>query len=274
MNKKYHKALVIFIDILGSQNRVDFDALYKVNSIFHNQLENNKQQDKSHTAYERHIHTFSDCSYIIYDFKDNVDESRKDLQKLFNVALYNTQTLIQQFLFEGFICRGGIAYDDVYYETTRSLLFGPAINSAYRLESKVAIYPRIVLDPFVAEQVILFNKTLLDNAPCQEQRDMVSSINGDIVLKDNDENYYLNYLCSVKQGLDFVKGEELISRLKQLIAQEIEVQQNAINSCTEETKKEVHVKILDKYIWLSKYVESSMPTENLGGTLSYIQYIE
>lgn len=39
MGKSYHKALVIFIDILGSQNREDFDILYHVNSIFHNQLE-------------------------------------------------------------------------------------------------------------------------------------------------------------------------------------------------------------------------------------------
>ena len=53
-----------------------------MNSIFHNQLEKNQHQDKSHTVYERHIYIFSDCSYIIYDYKEGVDELRKDIQNL------------------------------------------------------------------------------------------------------------------------------------------------------------------------------------------------
>ena len=33
-DKSYSKYLVIFIDILGSQNRDDFEKAYKINSIF------------------------------------------------------------------------------------------------------------------------------------------------------------------------------------------------------------------------------------------------
>lgn len=264
VGKSYHKALVIFIDILGSQNREDFDILYHVNSIFHNQLEKNQQQDQSHTVYERHIYTFSDCSYIIYDFKEGVDESRKDIQKLMNVALYNTQTLIQEFLFNGFICRGGVAYGDIYYEKARSLLFGPAVNSAYYLESKVAKYPRIAIDDFVAEKVISYHQQLLKAAPSEEQRELIKSVNGDIILQDSDNCYYLNYLCSVKQGHDYYHGKELLRRLRELIDNEVRIQQS--------NPKEEAQKMLAKYQWLSSYIDDSIPAQNTGSTLLYFNF--
>ena len=66
----FTKYLVIFVDILGSQNRVDFQETYKINKIFHEELERNKQNDMMHTVYFRKIYTFSDCAYIFYGFKD------------------------------------------------------------------------------------------------------------------------------------------------------------------------------------------------------------
>ena len=44
----FAKYLVIFVDILGSQNRVDFQETYKINKIFHEELERNKQNDMMH----------------------------------------------------------------------------------------------------------------------------------------------------------------------------------------------------------------------------------
>ncbi len=53
----FAKYLVIFVDILGSQNRVDFQETYKINKIFHEELERNKQNDMMHTVYFRkYIH--------------------------------------------------------------------------------------------------------------------------------------------------------------------------------------------------------------------------
>ncbi len=33
--KRFKKAFVIFIDILGSQSRSDFNELFKINELFH-----------------------------------------------------------------------------------------------------------------------------------------------------------------------------------------------------------------------------------------------
>ena len=83
----FSKYLVIFVDILGSQNRDDFQENYKINKIFHEELEKNKQNDMSHTVYFRKIYTFSDCAYIFYSFKDGISDERKNEGELFKVAL-------------------------------------------------------------------------------------------------------------------------------------------------------------------------------------------
>ena len=75
--KRFDKALVIFVDILGSQSRDDFNELFKINELFHSELLGNKSQDREYATYQRHIYTFSDCAYIIYDYRNkstsNVD---------------------------------------------------------------------------------------------------------------------------------------------------------------------------------------------------------
>lgn len=75
--KRFDKALVIFVDILGSQSRDDFNELFKINELFHSKLLGNKSQDREYATYQRHIYTFSDCAYIIYDYRNkstsNVD---------------------------------------------------------------------------------------------------------------------------------------------------------------------------------------------------------
>jgi hypothetical protein len=53
--------------------------------------------------------------------------------------------VINAFISNGFICRGGIAYGDVHYEEERSLFFEPAVNRAYQIENEEVIYPRMLL---------------------------------------------------------------------------------------------------------------------------------
>lgn len=264
--KEYRKALIMFIDILGTKNRKDFDSLYKINTIFHDEIEKNKNNDQSHTVYKRNVYTFSDSSYIIYDFKEDIEESRKNISALFHVALYNTQTLIQKFLLNGFIVRGGVFYGDVYYEENRSLIFGEGINEAYKLESKEAIYPRIVIHDSVACEVIKYNKSLLDQCHNETIRQLTNMINGEIVLRDKkDGKYYLNYLVSIKQGHDYSKGNDILKRIEELIKEEKKHCESEIDrlkkfNLVEEIEN--YKKILRKYKWLECYVENSKPEQD------------
>lgn len=146
----FTKYLVIFVDIFGSQNRVDFQETYKINKIFHEEFERNKQNDMMHTVYFRKIYMFSDCAYIFYGFKDGISDEHKDEGELFKVALCNCEPIFLRFIKE----RIGISYGDAYVDHSKSMFFGDAVNKAYKMESEIAIRPRIVIDDYIAKAVL------------------------------------------------------------------------------------------------------------------------
>lgn len=256
----YKKYLVLFIDVLGSKGREDFEELYKINTTFHNSLEEYKEEDKSSNIYSREVHTFSDCAYIFYYFKDDIIEEKKNLGKLFKVALHNTQFLILELLSNGFLCRGGVTFGKAYFEDDRSLLFGPAVNKAYYLEEKVAEFPRILIDNFVANKVLDEERKLLngDNIP-EHKKEYIKKINGEIVISDEDGKYHLNYLNLMNLGHNYETNNgmnliELNSFCKDFALNEIKKYKNKINN---EKNKRRYKKIIRKQNWFLEYVKNS-----------------
>ena len=108
--RKYNEALVIFIDILGTSDNEDFDSLFQINKLFRRLTNEQEQQDEKscnqHRIYKRTIFSFSDCAYIIYDYKDGVDNNRKDNAQLSWVALYNTVNMLQELIKAGYVFSG------------------------------------------------------------------------------------------------------------------------------------------------------------------------
>lgn len=236
--KGFRKAVTIFIDVLGSQDRENFEEWYHIMEIFEQSVKKEKQLDESHkwTIYKREIHVFSDCAYIIYDYKDVIEESRKDMNALMCIACYNTEKLIYEFLRNGFIVRGAITYGDIYYEDKRNIWFGPAMNRAYYLETKVAKYPRIIIDPDYVQGLINYNE--LHYRSTERQCEM----NGEIIRKDIDDIYYLNYFNSILYMID----AEFTANKIYLLCQ------------TEKRKRRENEKwklsIKEKYDWLQEHL--------------------
>lgn len=257
IQKNYHKALVIFIDILGSQSEKNFSDIYEINDTFHDELLKNGQYNLPHVAYQRKIFTFSDCAYIIYEFKDGIEEERKNLGALFEVALCNCEQIFIKFLNKKVVSRGGVSYGDVYYENNRNLLFGPAINQAYQLESNVAIYPRIAVEPFVAEKLLEhWYKVVIEieNPKTEKEKqiyDLLGNVKltqGCIIKKDFDGVYMVNYLNSIETNFDNISlihktNAELINSIIMLCDEQIEKNKSKPN-------------IVQKYNWLLNYINS------------------
>jgi hypothetical protein len=237
MEKKFRKVVVIFIDILGSQSRVNFDEWYNVMSIFSWMVEREKELDNNHpwTVYKREIHVFSDCAYIIYDYKDDIEDSRKNMYALMGIACYNTEKILYEFLKNGFIARGTITYGDLFYDNEKNIWFGPAMNRAYFLESKQAIFPRIIIDPKYAEKLFEFN----------ENNYRSNADNGEILYRDIDGFIYLNYLNSGKSGINKMEYMNVIKIALQLC--------DAERNKTRKTEK-IQESIKNKYDWLEKYL--------------------
>lgn len=253
--RKYNEALVIFIDILGTSDNDDFDSLFQINKLFRRLTNEQEQQDKKswnqHRIYKRTIFSFSDCTYIVYDYKDGIDDSRKDNIELSWVALYNTVNMLQELIKAGYAFRGGVALGKVYYDKDENIVFGPAVVEAYKLESKCAKNPRVLIQEDTAIKILQWHNDNYNKLKSQEHiYQGISSINGEIIKIDSEDNkYHLNYLNNI--DCDEEKLKEFI--LKQL----------------EKAKNNNNIKVMKKYLWLSDYYKNEIVDKN-NHTAQYI----
>lgn len=76
--KQYENMVVIFLDILGSKEMSSFEEKYKIHRIFHESVKTSQDlqdtEEKDHVAYTRKLFSFSDCAYIFYKYKPNIDD--------------------------------------------------------------------------------------------------------------------------------------------------------------------------------------------------------
>ena len=69
-------------------------------------------------------------------------------QGLMNLRVH-VRAIVFRMLRLGFLSRGGIARGPLYHRDGK--IFGPAMLEAYRLESTVAVFPRVILAPEIVE---------------------------------------------------------------------------------------------------------------------------
>ena len=242
----FKKAVTIFIDILGSQYRKDFSEWHKIMNIFANTIYLEKELDDSHphTIYKREIHIFSDCAYIIYDYKPDISDSRKNVNALLCIACYNTEKVLFEFLRSGFVARGAITYGDIYYDNDKNVWFGPAMNRAFMLESKIARYPRVIIDPDFAPGLVEYNDLTY------RKYELQNFWNGDIIKRDADGYFYLHYLNGYEMGFYNLSDPNFEEKTIQLCKDEIEKPRE---------NEKIKESIREKYSWLQKYVQHSSP---------------
>lgn len=150
MSDKEYKTseyVVAFIDILGATN-----AIMK---------QTDASLDVIHKIYENAIKTFS--KFQMADFKrpqvkifsDNIvvavpyDKDHRKNDALYAVAVMSS-ALQANFLAHGWLTRGGISAGDFFVDDV--MVWGTALVRAYKLESTVAYFPRVVIEPTLAEE--------------------------------------------------------------------------------------------------------------------------
>jgi hypothetical protein len=134
-----------FIDILGFKEIVRKSV-------------NNEQMVQElvkslHAMGERnpHLEKVLGEDFRAHTFSDTILMSEKATASGLSHLLYQVQELALNLLRSGLLIRGGIAKGLLYHE--ESVVFGPAFLEAYRLESNVASFPRVVLNKDVFEDV-------------------------------------------------------------------------------------------------------------------------
>jgi hypothetical protein len=137
-NPTYERRVVVFCDVLGWRDHIDKASIdpAKIGDLRRLILQASRTL-KLREQLDIRTSTFS----------DNIVISQALSEK--------TQALIQQMallqlaaLFNGFLLRGGITIGDIIHDN--EVVYGPGLNRAYEIESTIARYPRVVLDPKLA----------------------------------------------------------------------------------------------------------------------------
>ena len=130
-----------YIDVLGATKMIREDqdkSLKVIHDIYDSSLNLYRQLFESKTRFNFKF------------FSDNIVVAIRAVKEV-NLETYFSNftiliSLIQlNFLTKNILIRGGIAYEG--YFSDERMVWGKALTRAYELENKIAVFPRIVVDP-------------------------------------------------------------------------------------------------------------------------------
>ncbi|WP_342509764.1 hypothetical protein [Sporosarcina sp. FSL K6-2383] len=241
---KYEDRVIVFIDILGFTEHIKltkndpayFNKMKRVFNYLYDYQKDNLDGVLAQKEIGKEVTVFSDSIVISYPTK---------LEGAVFYLLMDVVHLQLDMLAEGVLFRGGFTVGELCHND--SIVFGPAMIEAYELESKVAVYPRVI----VSDKV--FNTAIQNgvNPPDQELEYILNLLN-----QDFDEQFYVDFLSQWQEIDDNSKYFDSLSAIKVVI-------ENAIIAY--ESKPNVQV----KYQWLKRYYNSTLDkiqsqyTENL-----------
>lgn len=196
---KYEERVVAFIDILGFKSILS-------DTVVKDSIDDEKKIDEIVTAYEsirdiwgldeksKIINTDNSESKRVTIFSDSIVVSFKaeEPSEVF-YTLLELKWLIMRLLWRGMLCRGAISIGKFIH--TEEFLFGPALVEAYLLESKAAIYPRIILDRSIVD--IGVKNCAFHHTKGMELREIESLLD-----LDSDGMYYIDYFFKAMTELD------------------------------------------------------------------------
>lgn len=136
----YERRVVAFYDVLGWRSHIRRAGNKAPNvSLLRRLILKTARAARIEKGLDIRVSTFSDNVVISQLPGANTP------QLLMQLAIWQLGAAIN-----GFLMRGGVTIGDLVHED--EAVFGPGLNRAYYLESKIAMYPRIVLDPLYMEE--------------------------------------------------------------------------------------------------------------------------
>lgn len=228
----YRYRAVAFLDVLGFEKTLnDFER-----EAIKNQNKPKEDNELAGYYYSRAASKFisilknaleklSVDKFKYYLFSDNIcitsisETQTDDLKEL----LHTVNELFYDFAQAGYFLRGGIDYG--LFIDDDNLALGLPLANAYKLESTVAIYPRIVLSKQLVERFIV-------------KEDFEDDISAILISKKH-EHHYLNVFTHVFQS-DYREDKEVFFKsLSKTIIKELEA--NSLNE-----------RVYNKYKWLAE----------------------
>lgn len=264
-----------FLDVLGFSNYIE-------NKITKNQeaqeFSKNFKKVIDYLEYEKKYfsnkHRLQDeIKDIQYDYtwisdtfviaiKYNGDSTNKNLSGLLISLLSLNISQISHFFAREYklLIRGAITSKYTFLD--KNLILGKGIAEASKLEKEIAIYPRVIFAEDVISHDAISYIALMHN-----------DNNLNIVSKDFDGRYFVNYLASI-QDLPPMIGESK-NLTKEICLNEMakldKIETVKIYSqIIDKGLREKNLKIRSKYLWLKEYFNRVLPSD--GKTYNMFAY--
>ena len=223
--KSYENRLVLFMDILGFKEIVERSVNdEEIIEQVHRAIEQIKElADSTEYQESQMITQFSDS--VVVSYKVSAPSSVFDLISSIGFIVINM-------VMKGYLVRGGVTVGQLHH--SGDLLMGPAMNRAYEIESKEAIYPRVVID----ESVLIAAGE--NRAEFHSPLDEIESVSA-YLDQDSDGKIFLEYVTWRRVveifGAEAEEYGPYLSQLGDLI-------ENGLQHSNE--------KVREKFVWLHK----------------------
>lgn len=233
---KYKDAIVAFYDILGFGNYVEINKVdpQKVHDLFERIASSAKFGKHQTKDYDQRFIHFSDTFVRTTPIFDEKGEPI-GFGSLFNEILSAIHIQINLIATGEIFLRGSITHGKIQHSTTE--IFGPALVAAYKLETEIAVFPRIIVDPETL-------KAMRDTGIfCRMGQDSTTNriFCEDLLRQGDDGIWFVDYLHHAVSELgndeDYL---QFLGEHKEAIIQQAE-------------KAEKISRVSHKYTWLAKY---------------------
>lgn len=227
----FRRSFCAYIDILGFSEKIIKNDLSFFNSYLNTLKEELKHIEYMHDLSGKEgmksfeLKIFTDNFVFGHPWFDRYGES--ELGNIFEVLSHIQYTFIKSKIF----VRGAISVSDLYMD--ENIVLGPALIESYNLESKKAIYPRIILSDDVVKIVKEHINYYADREFSPQNKEYLVDIDG---------IHFINYLFILFYDIEYPTD---------YIFKEITEHKNVVEECLV-----LHIddyKLFEKYSWVAKY---------------------
>lgn len=239
---KYDYGFTTFFDILGFKELIknnDMHEMKKIVDAFYDTSKRIQTPENDNKTYKVSSVYFSDSVVRAGILPEETDED--NFCEAFLSELCDISCIQLELLKIGVLIRGGISYGQIYLDCEDSVVFGPSLVESYKLESELAIFPRIIVSPQIIDTLEEYIET--------EHKNTVFNIMKCLTL-DKDGLFFVDYMKQ-SMSMQYYLDEHKRNKVERNVFYDDMMAHKKIiceNSC-----KKNNLGVQQKYSWLTSY---------------------
>lgn len=191
---EYRRCLVSFFDLLGFKEIVRSRSAHDIASLVGLFQRTGRVSEETEEAFEAQSFQFSDSIVRMMPL-----DSHSNIEFPVGILFHEVLAIVHACLEmanHGVAIRGALTLGDAYYSGSR--MFGPGMVRAYELETRVALYPRVIVDPAVMWAFKRDPRLKKDTHSAAEEAEYLRKL----LRRDRDGIWFVDYLFAAQNEVD------------------------------------------------------------------------